>query len=144
MRRTDLAALAETVVEEFVDRGGAVTLSESAVPVATALRPVLVRRALRNLIGNALKYGGAARVTVLREGVDTLVRIEDDGPGIDPARIEAMFEPFARAEASRNRATGGSGLGLTIARAIARAHGGTVTLTNRVGGGLTAELRLPG
>ena len=144
MRRTDLAALAETVVEEFVDRGGAVTLSESAVPVATALRPVLVRRALRNLIGNALKYGGAARVTVLREGVDTLVRIEDGGPGIDPARIEAMFEPFARAEASRNRATGGSGLGLTIARAIARAHGGTVTLTNRVGGGLTAELRLPG
>ena len=76
--------------------------------------------------------------------MNTLVRIEDDGPGIDPAQIEAMFEPFARAEASRNRATGGSGLGLTIARAIARAHGGTVTLTNREGGGLTAELRLPG
>ena len=148
MRRTDLAALAETVVEEYADRGGDVRLAEPDGSVIADLRPVLVRRALRNLIGNALKYGARARVSVSREAGSVLVRIEDDGPGIDPSMIEAMFEPFARAEASRNRATGGSGLGLTIARAIARAHGGTVSLENRAGengagGGLTAELRLP-
>ena len=142
-RRTDLHALVETVVEEFADRGGDVSLADSGSAMIAAMRPVLVRRALRNLIGNALKYGGCARVSVLRSGAMVRVRIDDDGPGIDPAKVEAMFEPFVRAEASRNRATGGSGLGLTIARAIARAHGGAVTLQNREGGGLSAELSLP-
>lgn len=142
-RRTDLTALAETVVEEYIDRGGDIGLAAPEGSVIADLRPVLVRRALRNLIGNALKYGARARVTLSCDATSATVRIEDDGPGIDPARIEAMFEPFARAEASRNRATGGSGLGLTIARAIARAHGGTVELTNRPGGGLTAKLILP-
>ena len=142
-RRTDLAALAETVVEEFADRGGDVVLAEAADPVIADLRPVLVRRALRNLIGNALKYGTRAQVVVSKERAAVIVRIDDEGPGIDPAKIEAMFEPFARAEASRNRATGGSGLGLTIARAIARAHGGSLRLENRSGGGLSAILRLP-
>ena len=142
--RTDLTALTETVVAEFVDRGGAATLADTSGLVIADIRPVLIRRALRNLIGNALKYGGAARVHVTRDHGTVCVTIDDDGPGIDQAAIETMFEPFVRAEASRNRATGGSGLGLTIARAIARQHGGAVTLANRPGGGLTARLSLPG
>ena len=73
-----------------------------------------------------------------------MIRIEDEGPGIAEGEIAAMMEPFARGEASRNRETGGAGLGLTLARAIAEQHGGTVTLKNRTGGqGLIAELRLP-
>ena len=132
------------MVAEFVDRGGAATLADTSGLVIADIRPVLIRRALRNLIGNALKYGGAARVHVTRDHGTVCVTIDDDGPGIDQAAIETMFEPFVRAEASRNRATGGSGLGLTIARAIARQHGGAVTLANRPGGGLTARLSLPG
>jgi signal transduction histidine kinase len=144
LRRTDLTALTETVVAEFVDRGGAATLADASGLVIADIRPVLIRRALRNLIGNALKYGGVARVHVAVDRGSVCVTIDDDGPGIDQAAIETMFEPFVRAEASRNRATGGSGLGLTIARAIARQHGGAVTLANRPGGGLTARLSLPG
>lgn len=143
-RRTDLAALVETVVEEFADRGGEVQLLEPEQSVIAQLRPVLMRRALRNLVGNALKYGHHAKVAALRDGQTVCVRIQDDGPGIDPAMMEQMFEPFVRADASRNRATGGSGLGLTIARAIARAHGGDVTLENRPGGGLSVVISLPG
>jgi signal transduction histidine kinase len=112
------------------------------------LRATWLRRALRNLIGNALRYGERARVSLAREGGEAVVRIEDDGPGIAEGEIAAMMEPFARGEGSRNRETGGSGLGLTLARAIAEQHGGTVTLRNRLaaGGkveGLVAELRMP-
>ena len=144
LRRTDLTALTETVVAEFVDGGGAAMLADASGLVIADIRPVLIRRALRNLIGNALKYGGVARVHVARDRGTVCVTIDDDGPGIDQAAIETMFEPFVRAEASRNRATGGSGLGLTIARAIARQHGGAVTLANRPGGGLMARLSLSG
>jgi signal transduction histidine kinase len=103
---------------------------------------------MRNLIENAVRYGQRARVSLVREGPSTgpgwaVVRIEDDGPGIPEGEIAAMMEPFARGEASRNRETGGAGLGLTLARAIAEQHGGTITLKNRAEGGLVAELRLP-
>jgi signal transduction histidine kinase len=112
------------------------------------LRATWLRRALRNLIGNALRYGERARVSLAREGRQAVVRIEDDGRGIPEGEIAAMMEPFARGDASRNRETGGSGLGLTLARAIAEQHGGTLTLANRLGAdgkpqGLLAELRLP-
>jgi signal transduction histidine kinase len=103
---------------------------------------------LRNLIGNALRYGERARVSLAREGAEAVVRIEDDGPGIPPRDIAGMMEAFTRGDSSRNRETGGAGLGLTLARAIAEQHGGTVQLSNRHGPdgkvvGLTAELRLP-
>ena len=103
---------------------------------------------MRNLIENAIRYGGGARVSLTREGHWAVVRIEDDGPGIPEGEIEAMMQPFARGETSRNRETGGAGLGLTLARAIAEQHGGTIALRNRPGAGgkpsgLLAELRLP-
>jgi signal transduction histidine kinase len=107
------------------------------------VRPVALRRAVRNLVENAIRYGGRARVVLVDEPDAVVIRIEDDGPGIPPDRLEEVFEPFVRLETSRSEETGGVGLGLSTARTIARAHGGDVTLSNRPGGGLTATLRLP-
>lgn len=140
--RTDLAALVAAVVEEFEDMGEPAHLG----PTSRLVRPVHVtwlRRALRNLIANAVRYGGVARVTLVEEGDIAILRVEDDGPGIPPGRIADMLEPFARGESSRNRETGGAGLGLALARAIAEQHGGALVLSNRPQGGLRAELRLP-
>ena len=143
MERTDLSALLAAVAEEYEDRGEPVELGATQ-RLALRLRATWLRRALRNLIDNAVRYGGKARVSLTSEGRSALVRIEDDGPGIPEGEIDAMMEPFARGEASRNRETGGAGLGLTLARAIAEQHGGTITLHNRTdGAGLVAELRLP-
>ena len=92
---------------------------------------------------NAVKYGAGATIAV-EDGAQALsICVRDAGPGLAEAELERVFEPFYRVEASRNRATGGSGLGLTIARNIARAHGGDVVLRNRASGGLVAELTLP-
>jgi len=147
LERTDLSALLCAVVEEFEDMDEPVELGETQ-RLAMPLRATWLRRALRNLIGNALRYGERARVSLAREGREAVVRIEDDGPGIAEGEIDAMMQPFARGESSRNRETGGAGLGLTLARAIAEQHGGTVTLTNRFApdgtvAGLVAELRMP-
>lgn len=142
MEKTDLATLVASVVEEFEDMGDDVTLGETPRMVMP-LRETWLRRALRNLIGNAVRYGGNARVSLEAEGQMALIRIEDDGPGIPAGEIEAMMEPFQRGDPSRNRATGGTGLGLTLARAIAEQHGGSLKLANRAEGGLVAELRLP-
>jgi signal transduction histidine kinase len=146
MERTDLSALLASVAEEYEDMGQPVELGATQ-RLAVSLRDTWLRRALRNLIENAVRYGGAARVSLAREGKFAVVRIEDDGPGIPPGEIAAMMEPFARGDASRNRGTGGAGLGLTLARAIAEQHGGTLTLRNRSESGneagLVAELRLP-
>lgn len=103
----------------------------------------LLRRAVGNLVDNAVLYGGAARIFVDDDGAALTIRVQDDGPGLPPAELERVFEPFYRAEISRNRATGGTGLGLAIARSIAQRHGGTLTLHNRPEGGLEARLVLP-
>ncbi|WP_170003727.1 ATP-binding protein [Pseudopontixanthobacter vadosimaris] len=140
--KAELSTLVTAVVEEFEDVGAAVELG----PMLRIVRPVqvtLLRRALRNLVSNALRYGEVAVVSVAEDGGAAILRVEDSGPGISEARIDAMMEPFVRGEASRNRATGGSGLGLAIARAIAEALGGKLVLTNRTEGGLRAEIRLP-
>nr|WP_241233602.1 ATP-binding protein [Altericroceibacterium xinjiangense] len=147
LERTELAALTDSVVEEFEDMGDPVEL-EDTQRVALPLRATWLRRALRNLIGNALRYGERARVSVRREGDEAVIRIEDDGPGIPEGEIERMLLPFTRGDPSRSRGTGGAGLGLTLARAIAEQHGGTLTLTNRTSpdgsvSGLTAMLRFP-
>lgn len=139
---TRLAALAEAVVEEFEDMGRPVTIA-GAERVVAPVQVTWMRRALRNLIENALRYGGAAMVSVAREGDVAVIAVEDDGPGIPPELVAAMLEPFKRGEASRNRETGGAGLGLTITRAIVREHRGELVLANRPGGGLRAEMRLP-
>jgi signal transduction histidine kinase len=145
--RTDLAALLQAVVEEYEDLGQPVTLAE-ADRLPMALRAPWLRRAVRNLIDNAVRYGGAARVSLHHQTGLAVVRVEDDGPGIAEDIQAAMLQPFARGEASRNRGTGGAGLGLTLARAIAEQDGGSLHLTNRRDGdgrvvGFNAELHLP-
>jgi signal transduction histidine kinase len=139
---TDLAALAETVVAEFPDEAG-IEFAGVGERVVAPVRPVLIRRALRNLVSNALQYGGTAIIRIEQAASHVRLVVEDNGPGIPPERMQAMFEPFARAEGSRNRGSGGSGLGLTIARAIAQAHRGSLRLENRDEGGLRATLNLP-
>ncbi len=142
LESTDVAALVASVVEEFEDMDEPVSLGASE-RIALPLRATWLRRALRNLIGNALRYGERAIVSLRREGDDAVIRIEDEGPGIQPNDLNRMMEPFARGESSRNRTTGGAGLGLAIARAIAEQHGGRLVLANRPEGGLAVELRLP-
>jgi len=102
-----------------------------------------MRRALRNLMENAQRYGGHARVSVGQSDSIAWLRIEDAGPGIPAGDLEKVLDPFTRLETSRSRETGGIGLGLPIARAILRAHGGDVALSNRPEGGLQAEISLP-
>ena len=140
--RTDLAALVGAVVEEYEDMGAAVEMGTTERLVAP-VHVLWVKRGLRNLVGNALRYAGSATVSVLRSDGMAILRVEDSGPGIPADRITAMLEPFARGEQSRNRETGGAGLGLALTRAIAEQHGGSLKLANRAEGGLVAELRLP-
>ncbi len=138
-QRTDIGALIGSVVEDFPG----VVLIDPEQRVVANVRPILLRRALRNLIGNAITYGKSASISVRIDAGQLLIQIDDDGPGIPGDRIESMFEPFGRVETSRSRSTGGSGLGLTISRAIARSHNGDVHLENRSQGGLRATIAIP-
>ncbi len=151
----DIGALADSVVEEFEDLGQPVTLELAggrSARLVARIQETWLKRALRNLVVNAVRYGGTAQVSVAAQenpkGRALILRVEDDGPGIPEQDIESMLEPFKRGETSRSRATGGAGLGLTLARAIAEAHGGELVLENRYQdgaiGGLRAELRIPG
>ena len=142
LRVTDLAAILETLCDDATDAGRLVSY-DGPSQARLACRPIAIKRALANLIDNAVKYGGAARVTLRDRGTLVEVAVEDGGPGIPEAEIEAAFEPFRRLDPSRNPESGGSGLGLTIARQVAERHGGTVSLRNRAGGGLVATLTLP-
>lgn len=136
----DLAALLGDLV---ADVGGNRATLEPSLPVTATIRPHALNRALRNLIDNAVRYGGVADVTVAQEPGCAVITVADKGPGLPEDQLEAVFEPFVRLEASRNRDTGGAGLGLAITRTIIQAHGGTVQLRNRSGGGLIAIVRLP-
>jgi signal transduction histidine kinase len=104
---------------------------------------VALRRLFQNLVDNALKFGGEARVEAASAAGELQVQVSDRGPGLPEDMLERVFEPFNRNDPSRNRTTGGVGLGLTIARTIARDHGGTLSLGNRAGGGLVATVTLP-
>ncbi|HEY0124769.1 MAG TPA: ATP-binding protein [Rhizobium sp.] len=138
----DLADLIRQVVEEFRLTKGNVHLA--ALPsLPYPCRPVALKRALRNLVENAIRYGGTASVTLEDADDEVIISVEDDGPGIPDEEIEDAFEAFVRLEPSRSTETGGLGLGLSIARSIVKAHGGTLRLLNRENHGLTAELRLP-
>lgn len=142
VRPVDLAALADALVEEFRELGRTAVFEPSPRAVL-AVQPNLLRRAVRNLIDNAVAHGGGATVAVEERPDGIEIRIEDDGPGIPAGRLAEALEPFRRLETSRNRDTGGAGLGLAIAQAVAQAHGGGLTLTNRPEGGLRASLTLP-
>ena len=139
---TDIGTLLSTLCDAATDAGQQVSLSGPAHFDAFC-QHVALRRAVSNLIGNAVSYGGSASVR-LDVGSDAVrIAVEDSGPGIPDDELERVFEPFHRLEASRNRSTGGVGLGLTIARQAVEEQGGTLTLANRPGGGLRAVIRLP-
>lgn len=138
----DVAALVDAVVEDFRELGQPVTI-EDAPRTPMRLRPTLMRRAVRNLIENAVKYGQSATVRVDPGPDRVAILVCDEGPGIPPDRLAEVFDPFTRLETSRNRETGGSGLGLALARAIVRDAGGEISLANRPAGGLEAIITLP-
>lgn len=138
--RLDLLSLVECEVDAAA--GGGVTI-EPGEPVAVEADALGLQRLFANLINNAVKYAGGARVGVRAEDGEAVVDIADDGPGLPPADLERVFTPFYRASAARTLDDGGVGLGLAVARSIARAHGGDVTLAARPEGGLTAQVRLP-
>jgi signal transduction histidine kinase len=137
----DLLSVVEVVVDDAALTGGDVQLVDS-VPLTVTGDAVALQRLLSNLVDNALKYGGAARVRIREQDRQAIVEIEDDGPGLSSAELARVFEPFYRADASRNLDEGGVGLGLAVARSLARAHGGDVELISRPGG-LTARVSLP-
>jgi len=144
VRTMDLSILVQDIVEDYTDTGAPVELvAREKAPVAC--RPVLFGRAMRNLIDNAIAYGDSARVSVSRspEG-RVIVSIDDDGPGMSEAVLATATAPFVRGEESRSRETGGAGLGLTLADAIVKAHGGVLRLQNRTPHGLSAIIDLPG
>lgn len=141
-QKLSLRALTESVADGMVDMGADVTV-EPGEDLVIEADVAGLKAMLSNLIGNAVTYAGQARVRIARPDGHALIEVADDGPGLPEALLERVFEPFFRAEPSRNRETGGSGLGLASARAVARAHGGDVTLFNRAGGGLLARVLLP-
>lgn len=127
---TNLSALVETLVEEFEDLGDPVTMHDAPRLVAP-VRAIWIKRALRNLLTNAIRYGGGGTISLSAVPGGVRIEICDDGPGVPEDQIERLTHPFERLEQSRNVATGGSGLGLTLARAIAEQHHGLLELGNR-------------
>ena len=138
----DLSELLLTIVEDFSDQGFEASFS-GPDRVALRGRPVALTRGFTNLVDNAIKYGGSAKIVLGLSGQLVSIRIEDRGPGIARDKLEAAFSPFVRLDTSRSPTTGGVGLGLTSARAIFRMHGGDVVLHNAYGGGLHALVTLP-
>lgn len=143
----DLPELLRTILDEATDAWPdlAEKVAYEGPPHLTVrVRPLALKRALANLVANAVNYGGSARIrlTPPADGI-VVIEVEDEGPGVAPQELDRVFEPFHRVEPSRNRETGGVGLGLPIARNILRAHGGDVTLANRPTGGLRATVTLP-
>ena len=145
--RLDLRALLRTILDEAIegrpDMAERIGFGAEPPQITVQARSMALKRALSNLIGNAIAYGGGVQVTLKppHHGV-VAVLIEDDGPGLASGDLERMFEPFVRAEASRNRETGGTGLGLSIARNILRGLGGDIVLSNRRPKGLRATVTL--
>jgi signal transduction histidine kinase len=137
----DINELLEALKGQFTEMGAAVSLTGRALAPFTGKAQAL-KRCLTNLLANAVSFGTGAAITVEDDG-ELVIRVHDAGPGIPEAELERVFEPFYRLESSRNRDGGGTGLGLTIARDIAQAHGGTLILANLPQGGLEAVLRLP-
>ncbi|MBW6506868.1 MAG: HAMP domain-containing protein [Rhodobacteraceae bacterium] len=135
--------LAVVLADLAADAGAGKAEFAPAAPVIATVRPNALNRALRNLIDNAIRYGDAAQISLVREPGAARITIADSGPGLPEDQLQAVFEPFVRFETSRSRDTGGAGLGLAIARTIVQAHGGEVTLQNRPDGGLQAVVRLP-
>lgn len=142
LETTDVVALVRDVVDEFALMGKQVEISE-AQPTTVELRRAAVKRALRNLIDNAIRYGRQPKVSLTSDRAHVWLVVEDEGPGIPPAELDRVLRPFERLETSRNRNTGGAGLGLAIVQSIVQAHGGVMEIQNKAGNGLRVGLGLP-
>jgi signal transduction histidine kinase len=141
-RPTDIAALVQSIVDDMADAGLPVKM-QPADPIVYNCRPDALKRAIRNLLDNAVKYGNAASVTIQTTPKTIEVIIDDEGPGIPEQELSRVFDPFYRLEESRSRETGGVGLGLAIAQSIVQAQRGELVLSNRSTAGLRARIALP-
>lgn len=142
VRLVDMMSLLESLQADMRETGGIVTL-QGQVSEPYPGRPQALKRCLGNLIENAIKYGKTAHVVIDDNDQRLELKILDKGPGLPDAELEKVFEPFYRVEASRNRDSGGNGLGLAIAKNVIELHGGRIALSNRAGGGLEVVLALP-
>ena len=140
-QRVDVQSLVESVAEDACESGGSVEVSGSAQPVDAL--PHALRRCLDNLVENATRYGGNTCIRLLDSPANLVIEVQDDGPGIPENRLAQVMEPFVRLEDSRNRDSGGVGLGLSIALDAVRRHGGELRLRNAPEGGLIARVTLP-
>ena len=138
--RVDAAALVQALVDDLTDQGQAATLVGEPAEAVVLAQATALKRIVGNLVGNALRYGGAAEVSVTREARELHIEVADRGPGIAPDQLDAVLQPYYRLDASRQQ---GTGLGLYIARDLAQRNGGRLSLANRPGGGLQATLSLP-
>lgn len=138
----DLVSLVQTVCDDFSDMDHEVSFHGHG-RIRHSCRPGAMRRAISNIVENAIKYGDRARVSIAERGCRVVVQVDDDGPGIEQEERDRVFAPFYRIEQSRSRETGGVGLGLTVARTVVRAHGGEVFLKQADSGGLRVELVFP-
>ncbi|MDT9674759.1 HAMP domain-containing histidine kinase [Pseudomonas sp. JV414] len=137
----DVQALVESLSENAQDQGANVQASGHCAPLQ--VQPMALRSCINNLLDNALRYAGDALITLEDSREELVIKVIDHGPGIAADKREAVFEPFFRLEGSRNRNSGGVGLGMTIAREAAVRLGGQLSLEETSGGGLTAVIRLP-
>jgi signal transduction histidine kinase len=142
VRRTDLTALVQSVVDDMADAGCDVAMAPAAA-ILLECRPSALKRAVTNLVDNAVKYGKSARLAVRNVAKTVEITIDDEGPGLSEEELARVFQPFYRVEGSRSRETGGVGLGLAIAKSLVERHRGTLTLSNRAIGGLQARISLP-
>ena len=141
-QRLDIGAIIGTICDDFSDRGFSVTVERQGKAVFSGRRLAL-KRAFTNLIANAIKYGQLAQVRVVATEHSITIVIEDEGPGIPEHELDKVYAPFYRIETSRSRDTGGSGLGLTVAKSVITGHGGSLLLANRPDRGLSATIILP-
>ena len=141
-RPTDIAALVQSIVDDMADAGMPVKM-EPVEPIVYDCRADALKRAIRNLLDNAVKYGKAANVAIQTAPKTFEIVVDDEGPGIPEQELSRVFDPFYRLEESRNRETGGVGLGLAIAQSIVQAHHGELVLSNRPTAGLRARIVLP-
>ena len=142
-RTVDLTSLISSLCDDLSDLGKDVVF-DPGEKILCRCRPSGIKRVLRNIIENAVRYGDRARVKLVQDAGHVVVTVDDDGPGIRSEDLEDVFQPFVRLETSRSKETGGVGLGLAIARSIIRNHGGDITLRNRAGGGLSVQIKFPG
>lgn len=148
MTKIDLPSFLQSLADDYADLGHAVTFEcdaafeENPQKGVLPARPLCLKRCMENLLTNACAYGGSAAMRLTLEKNALVVTVSDRGPGIPEELMEKVFEPYFRVEGSRNRASGGTGLGLPIAKNMAQLNGGTLTLANRPEGGLTATLHL--